>query len=182
MLVAYFFFSDALLTSTNNFPLYLEQIHGAPDTFKALLTVAILGLAAVGAPIFGWLADKFGHKRILMSVLAAYCLIFPALAFVPALPILVPIFLLAGFLFGHVWGISRALVGKLAPAGLTASSFSYYVVAEKFATLVGPVLWSSALLFAGENAAGYQIAFLLMTAILFISVILLARVEEPQSR
>src|SRR3989344_2974971 len=178
MLVAYFFFSDALLTSVNNFPLYLEQVHGASDTLKALLTVAILTLAAIGAVGFGWLADKVGQKRTLMGLLLAYSILFPLMAFVVNLQALIPVFLVAGIFFGAVWGVSRSLVAQIVPANLTASSFSYYVVAERFATFIGPVVWSVALITVGESAAGYQVAFLSMTALLFVSLLFLNRVQE----
>lgn len=178
---AYFLFSDALLTSVNNFPLYLEQVHQVGDTTKALLTVAILGLAAVGSVWFGRLADRHGHVRVLRGILFAYCIIFPTMAFLLNLSLLIPVFLLAGLLFGPVWGVSRALVGKLAPPHIAASSYGYYVVAERFATLTGPLVWGGMLFFVGENFAGYQAAFLSMTVILFCSVLILNRVTEPRA-
>ena len=78
LFLAYFLFSDALLTFANNFPLYLQAVHGASDTLKALLTVAILGLAAVGAVIFGYISDRFGHKKTLTAVLVLFSGIFIA--------------------------------------------------------------------------------------------------------
>lgn len=41
-LIAYLFYSDALLTFSNNFPLYLEKVHHLVDTSKSLLTIIIL--------------------------------------------------------------------------------------------------------------------------------------------
>src|SRR3989344_7837331 len=38
LLLGYFLFSDALLTFSNNFPLFLEKVHGASDTIKTYLT------------------------------------------------------------------------------------------------------------------------------------------------
>ncbi len=177
VLVAYFLFSDAMLTFANNFPLYLETVHKASDTVKSLLTASILILAAIGAVVFGKIADKKGNLKTLKRVLVFWCFIFLALAFITNFKVLIPIFLFAGILFGPVWGISRALVGELAPPHLVASSFSYYVVAERFATFVGPVLWSIALLTMGEGTRGYQTGLLSLTALLVISLFVLGKVK-----
>ena len=56
--LSYFLFSDAMLTFANNFPLYLETVHKATDTMKSVLSASILVLAALGAIIFGKIADK----------------------------------------------------------------------------------------------------------------------------
>ncbi len=93
---------------------------------------------------------------------------------------LIPIFLFAGILFGPVWAISRALVGELAPPHLVASSFSYYVVAERFATFVGPALWSIALVVVGEGARGYQAGLISLMILLIISLFVLKRIKLNQ--
>ena len=177
LLLAYFLFSDATLTFANNFPLYLETIHGVSDTVKSLLTIGILGFAAIGAYVFGRIADKKGEIKTLLGILIAWIVIFPLVAFLPSFIVLVPVFLVAGILFGPIWAISRSLVGHLAPEGLVASSYSYYVVAERFATFIGPAVWSIALIAFGEGIRGYQAALLAMMFVLVISVFVLKRLK-----
>lgn len=172
-LVAYFLFSDAMLTFANNFPLYLEIVHHVTDNMKSILTASILILATIGAVIFGKIADKKGKLKTLNIILVIYCFIFIAMAFVRNFQLLIPIFLFAGILFGPVWGISRALVGELAPPHLVASSYSYYVVAERFATFVGPMVWSVALLVMGEGVLGYQTGLLSLMALLVVGIFVL---------
>lgn len=178
ILIAYFFFSDALLTFANNFPLYLENVFAVPDTTKALLTIAILGLAAVGAPLFGLLADRWGHKRTLFAVLCAFGALLVALAFTQTFPVAIVLSLCAGVLFGPVWAISRAMVGQFAPEGLVASSFNYYIVAERFATFLGPLTWSAVLLVVGETVRGYQYALIAMAILLAIGLALVAKIND----
>ncbi len=181
LLLAYFFFSDALLTFANNFPLYLQKVFAVPDMTKALLTIAILALAAVGAPVFGYLADRLGHKRTLVGVLSLYGVLLVVLAFTANFHFAIGLSLLAGILFGPVWAISRAMVGQLAPPGLVASSFNYYIVAERFATFIGPLTWSGILVVWGEGAGGYQAALIAMAALLVIGILITSRVRlyEP---
>jgi UMF1 family MFS transporter len=178
LLVAYFLFSDAFLTFASNFPLYLETIHKAPDTTKALVSIGVLALASVGAVIFGKIADKKGELKTLKFILIVWCFIFPAIAFIPTLNLLIPIFLFAGIFFGPVWAISRSLVGQLAPQGLVASAYSYYVVAERFATFIGPLVWSGALIWLGEGKAGYQAALISMSGLLIIGLLILNRLQK----
>lgn len=175
ILVAFFLFSDALLTFGNNFPLFLEKVHGVNDTTKALLTAAILVLAALGAVVFGKIADRFGALKTLLGILIAWCFIFPAMAFAPDFNILVGIMLFAGICYGPVWGISRSLVGQTAPTALVASSYGYYVVAERFATFLGPLTWSGIILLAGDDALGYRWALLSMAVLVIGSVFVLRK-------
>ncbi|KND48507.1 MAG: Major facilitator superfamily [Parcubacteria bacterium C7867-005] len=181
LLLAYFLFSDAMLTFANNFPLYLETVHHATDTVKSLLTASILILAAIGAIIFGKIADKKGNLKTLKIILVVWCFIFMAMVLVTNFKTLIPIFLFAGILFGPVWGISRALVGELAPPHLVASSYSYYVVAERFATFVGPAVWSIALITMGEGVRGYQTGLISLTLLLIISLFVLNRIKIEKS-
>ncbi|HEY4505989.1 MAG TPA: MFS transporter [Candidatus Paceibacterota bacterium] len=180
LFLAYFLFSDALLTFANNFPLYLETVHYATDTVKSVLTASILILAAIGAVVFGKIADKKGNLKTLKVILVIWCFILVAMALVGNFKLLVPIFLFAGIFYGPVWAISRALVAELAPPHLTASSYSYYVVAERFATLVGPLVWSIALVTMGEGVRGYQAGLLSLTVLVVVGLFVLRKI--PVSR
>jgi UMF1 family MFS transporter len=177
LLLAYFLFSDALLTFANNFPLYLETVHHVTDTIKSILTASILILASVGAVIFGKIADKKGNLKTLKAVLVVWCFIFLAMVLVTNFKTLIPIFLFAGILFGPVWSISRAFVGELAPSHLVASSYSYYVVAERFATFLGPAVWSVALITMGEGVKGYQTGLTSLMSLLIISLFVLNKIK-----
>ncbi len=178
LFLSYFFFSDALLTFANNFALYLETVHGTSDTMKSILTAGILLLAAIGAIIFGKIADKKGNLKTLKVILFIWCFIFLTMVVITNFKLLIPVFLFAGILFGPVWAISRALVGELAPAGLVASSYSYYVVAERFATFIGPAVWSIALITVGEGVRGYQTGLFFLMLLMIVSLFVLGKVDK----
>lgn len=177
LLAGYFFFSDALLTFANNFPLYLEQVHRVSDTTKSLLTIAILALGAIGSVALGHIADRKGNGRVLVWILVGWVLLMPAMALIPSFNALIPIFLLAGILFGPIWGVSRAMVGQIAPPHLIASSYGYYTVLERFATFAGPLVWSGVLLTVGETSDGYRVALLAMAALVFIGLLFTAKIR-----
>lgn len=179
-LLAYFLFSDVMLTFSNNFPLYLETIHGTSDIMKSILTASILILAGIGSIIFGKIADKKGGLKTLRYILIIWCFIFLAMIVVTDFKVLVPIFLFAGLLFGPIWGISRSLVGELSPPHLLGSSYSYYVVAERFATFVGPAIWSIALIVWGEGVRGYQAGLFFLTILIIVGLFVLQKVDSSR--
>jgi len=96
LLVAYFLFGDALLTFSNNFPIYLERVFAAPDTTKTYLTAGILIASIVGSLAFGKISDKVGTKKALLAVLAFWVAFFPVLSFAPSLGVAAAACLVAG--------------------------------------------------------------------------------------
>lgn len=178
LFMSYFFFSDALLTFSNNYPLYLENVFAVSDLIKALLSTAILALAALGTLFFGWLADRVGAKRTLIGILAAYSILFPLLAFAPSFAIAVGVSLIMGVIFAAAFAISRAMVGRLAPQEIVASSFNYYTLAERFATFIGPATWSIVLITCGQSTFGYRMGILSMGVLVVIGLSILLKMKE----
>lgn len=175
VLLSYFLFSDALLTFANNFPLFLEVVHKVSDTSKSLLTASILLFGAIGAVVIGKLADRYGRMKTLQYLLGVWFVIFMLFGTVDSFAILVPIFLFAGFLFGPIWSVSRAIVGELAPPHLVASSYSYYVLAERFATFIGPIVWSIVITQFSDSSMGYQMAMIAMGLLIIPAIAYLRR-------
>lgn len=69
-----------------------------------------------GAFIFGWLADRYGRRRILMIDVLMYSSLELASAFAPTLTSLLVIRALFGVAMGGEWGLGSALVMETIPA------------------------------------------------------------------
>ncbi len=170
-LLAYLLFSEAIMTFATNFSLYLDMLFKIPEAQGALLTSGVLCLSAIGAVWFGKLAGRYGDLAILKKLLLAWVVLLPIFAFVPNTKLLLIVLLVAGPLFGPVMSISRAIVSKLAHQNKIASSFSMFIIAERFASFVGPLIWGTTVgLIAGP--AGYQTALLIMTTLLASGLLL----------
>lgn len=170
--------SDALLTFSNNFPLFLEKVYGASDTIKAYLTAGILALSAMGSVIIGKISDKKGSKRTLIWLIICWSLLFPIIAFAPSFKFVIAASLVAGFFYGPIWGTSRMMVSELTPRSVEASSFSFYILAERLATLIGPIMWSVVL--ASTSSFGkisYSYAILSMGVITFVSLFFVRKIK-----
>ena len=140
-LFGYFLFNDAILTVQNNFPIYLERVFQVSDTTKSLLLVGILGTAAVGALISGFIARKIGLKKSLLLTLGSWAIILPVMALIKNFSFFVVLAVIIGLLFGAVWSITRTVMVTLTPKEKMNYGMSYYTLAERFATFVGPVSW-----------------------------------------
>ncbi len=70
----------------------------------------------LGAFIFGWLADRYGRRRILMLDVLMYSSLELASAFAPSLTSLLIIRALFGIAMGGEWGLGSSLVMETIPA------------------------------------------------------------------
>ena len=178
LVVGYFLFSDALLTFSNNFPIYLEKAFGASDSIKTYLTAGILIFSGVGSVIFGKMADKKGTKFTLSCILVSWVIFFPLLALATTLKAASIICLIAGFFFGPVWGVSRAMVSELAPREIEGSAFSFYTIAERFATFIGPITWSIVLAVTkGQGTASYSYALMGMGVLVLLGLFFIRKIK-----
>ncbi|MDE2149569.1 MAG: MFS transporter [Gammaproteobacteria bacterium] len=75
-----------------------------------------LALRPVGALFFGWLAEKYGRRPILMVNVVSYSMVELASAFAPNLATLLALRALFGFAMGGEWGVGAALAMETLPA------------------------------------------------------------------
>jgi MFS transporter, SHS family, lactate transporter len=87
-------------------------------TIKAVAQGIFLTLAfrPLGALVFGWLAEKYGRRPILMVNVLSYATMQLFTAFAPNLTVLLVIRALFGFCMGGEWGVGAALALESLPA------------------------------------------------------------------
>lgn len=177
-LLAYFFFNDAIITVQNNFPIYMQRVFNIPDKTKAILMISILVTSAIGALFSGWVSDKIGLKKSLMLVLGSWAVLFPLLGLVSNFYIFLALCILMGFFFGATWAITRATMTALCPKEKLNFGFSFYTLAERFSTLIGPLAWGLITsLFLGFGSTRYRIAVIVMAVFVIIGIFILRKVE-----
>lgn len=88
---------------------------GSDVPHVALAVTLTLAARPFGALLFGWLADKFGRRPILMLDILLYSVFEFASAFAPSLTALIAIRVLFGFAMGGEWGIGASLVMETVP-------------------------------------------------------------------
>ena len=181
-LLSYFFFNDAIITASNNFPIYLQNVYAVPDGTKSMLLVGILATSAVGAFCSGFVADKIGLKKTLMIVVGSFVIIFPLMGFSPNFTIFVTLSILMGFFFGAIWTVTRATMAALCPKDKMNFGFSFYTLAERVSTLIGPLFWGLiTYLFLDWGVIRYKIAVTFMVVFVLIGLYLLRNVEIKEN-
>jgi SHS family lactate transporter-like MFS transporter len=75
-----------------------------------------LAFRPIGALVFGWLAEKYGRRPILMINIVSFSAVELASAFAPDLSTLLVLRALFGFAMGGEWGVGAALALETLPA------------------------------------------------------------------
>ncbi|MEK6846791.1 MAG: MFS transporter [Nanoarchaeota archaeon] len=178
-LLAYFLFNDAVLTAANNFPIFLEQVWGVPDTTKTYILLGVLVTSAVGGLASGLVADRVGHKKTLMYILTGWIFLLPLIGLLTNFTLFIISTTLMGFWFGATWTVSRSVMSYVAPSGNRNLAFSYFGIAERASSLLGPVVWG--LVVSGLVSLGavrYRIAALVVTVFVIFGVLALRKVKS----
>lgn len=180
-LLAYFFFNDAIVTAANNFPLFLEQVWGVSDSIKTYILLGILITSVIGGFFGGAIADKYGHKRTLKYILIGFLFIFPVLALSTNFIIFVATTTFMGLWFGANWAVSRSVMTYLAPPEKNGLVFSYFGIAERASSLLGPLIWGgivSGLVYLGPTR--YRFAVIVVTCFIFVGLWALSKVRDDR--
>ena len=142
----------------------LKSISGEFHTdVKAVAEGIFLTLACrpIGALAFGWLAEKYGRRPILMVNVLSYSAVQLATAFAPNLATLLALRALFGFAMGGEWGIGAALALESLPArgrgffsGLLQEGYvlGYLLASVLFATAFDHVGWRGLFIISSASA------------------------------
>lgn len=179
MLIAFFFYNDALLTISNNYSIYLERVFHTPDTAKSILLMTILAVSAIGSVIAGWLGDKIGALKTLKFILFGWIIALPLFALAPNFLVIAVLTVIMGLLIGSAWTTSRAYLTTVLTKENMGYGFSFYTIAERFSTLVGPLTWGGIIWAMGTQPFAYRIAAGAMTVFVVIGFIILHLWKRP---
>ena len=119
---------------------------------KAVAEGVFLTLAArpIGAFVFGWLAEHFGRRPVLMADIILFSLFEFASGFAPTLTSLLVLRFLFGIAMGGEWGLGASLVMETVPAklrgpvsGLLQSGYpsGYFVASLVYFLLFDRIGW-----------------------------------------
>ncbi len=153
----------------------MERVFGVSDNIKNYLLLAILLMSAIGGVVSGWVADKIGALKTLKFILIGWIILIPLIATSKGLFSLSIFSSLVGLLIGSVWTVTRAYLSEILKKEELGYGFSFYTLAERFATLFGPLTWGGVIAVLGIHQASYRIAMLSMTIFVFIGLVILLR-------
>jgi UMF1 family MFS transporter len=172
LLLAFLVYNDGIQTIIRMATIYGEEL----KLDRTVMIAAIVLVQFVGIPfafLFGWLAGRIGTKPAIFLGLAGYV----AITFLGWRLSTTREFLMLAGLVGVVQGgtqaLSRSLFARMIPADKSGEFFGFFAIFEKFAGILGPLLFS---LFV--YATGSSRTAILSTLVFFVAgAVLLARVD-----
>ncbi|MDQ8702525.1 MFS transporter [Streptomyces sp. LHD-70] len=169
---------------------YFVSDNALTATMASFATLAVGFVARpVGALLFGWLGDRVGRKRVLMTTIVGIGVATVLIGLLPSyatIGVAAPIMLaslrfLQGLCVGGEWGGAVTIAAENAPA----ASRAVYASVPQLGSPVGTVLSSGAFFLCSVlltkesfDAWGWRIPFLLALPMLAISVVIRRQLEE----
>jgi MFS transporter, SHS family, lactate transporter len=132
-----------------------------------------LAMRPLGALFFGWLAERYGRRPILMINIISYSLCELASAFAPDLRTLLVLRALFGFAMGGEWGVGAALALESLPAA--GRGFFSGILQEGY--VIGYLLASALFAFLFDML-GWRGMFVVGAAPALLVIYIRATVEE----
>ena len=180
LLLSFYFFSDGILTLSLYSAIYMEKVFQVDDPFKVKIALYITIGFAIGAFLGGAIADRFKHKPILIGSLILCGLSILAIALISNQSLLVPLYLILGFTMGTTFASSRSYYASLIPKERSGALFGLYVFAERFASILGPLVWGVTIFVLKDYVPiNYRTAAFMMGLFVLLALIPLVYKRRP---
>lgn len=142
-LIGYMFVADSIATLQIYMTLYLKNVFGFTEKMSSMAGVISLGMLFVTCMLVGTWAHKVTNKSkmlIIGGVIYIGAFLFFGLA--PSVPFYAYLSLaFAGIAYGLFFPFARSLYSDIVPKEEQAEYFSSFVIFERAATVVGPIIW-----------------------------------------
>jgi MFS transporter, UMF1 family len=176
-LIAFFVYNDGIGTIIRMASIYGREI----GIERGALLTSLMVVQLVGIPfsfLFGMLAGKIGAKKAIFLSLAVY-LVISVIAY--SMKTATQFFILAA-LVGTVQGgsqaLSRSVFSTLVPKHKSSEFFAFFSVFEKFAGILGPLVFSAMISATGSSRQ----AILSIVGFFLVGGALLAFVDVEQGQ
>ncbi len=103
------------------------------------VVISYLVAATIAAPVYGYLADVFGRRRLMIVALVIYIIASLLCALAPSVTLLAAARALQGFGGGGLMSLSQALIGEVVPPRQRGHYQSYLATVATFSSAFGPV-------------------------------------------
>lgn len=160
----------------------MASVYGAEIGIEQTSQIAAFVMVQfIGIPcsfLFGALGARIGTRRAIFIALAVYTL---ATVLGYFMTTVTHFFLLAGLIAtvqGGAQALSRALFSRLVPAHKVSEFFGFFAIAERFATVLGPGVFTLSVIITGSSRSGVLVIVLFFVA----GGLLLRMVDEEEGR
>ncbi|MEJ2210729.1 MAG: sugar porter family MFS transporter [Anaerolineae bacterium] len=134
--------------------LFIKQDFDLSPTLQEVVTSAVLVGAVVGAISGGWLADRFGRRRVIMAAAIVFALGAIGTALAPSVPLLITGRVVVGIAIGVASLTAPMYISEMSPSNIRGSLVSF----NQFAVTLGIVI-SYLVDYALSNAGAWRWMF-----------------------
>lgn len=176
-LIAYLVYGDGIGTIIRTAAIYGEELGiGQGHIIGAVVVVQFIGVPF--SFLFGMLAGRIGTKRAIFLGLLVYTAI-TILGFFMTTALHFWILAgMVGMVQGGTQALSRSLYASMIPAYKSGELFGFYGVMDKFAGMVGPLVFG----FVWGATGSPRLAILSIMAFFIVGALLLWSVDEEEGR
>ncbi len=128
-------FDGAVITTA--VPSMAESLHEDPVRLNLAITCYLLSLA-VFVPISGWMADRYGAKRVFISAIVVFTVSSVLCGLVHALPELILLRTIQGIGGAMMTPVGRVIVVKSVPKLQLVTAMNYITIPAVLGPLLGP--------------------------------------------
>jgi len=140
-LLAYLIFNDGIQTLLVMSSIVGARLTGMSTADLALCFLVIQFVAFFGASFFGWLADKWSHKKAILLTLAVYIFVSLWASIMRRPGEFWVLGIITGIILGGSQSAARSLYSKMIPADRASEFFSFLAVVGKASALFGPLIF-----------------------------------------
>jgi UMF1 family MFS transporter len=175
MFIAMLLYQDGIQTIIRMAGVYGAEV-GIQQTSQIAAFVMVQFVGIPFAFLFGALGSRIGTKRCIFIAIGVYALATVLAFFMTSV---VHFFILA-FMIATVQGgaqaLSRALFARLIPRDRTSEFFGFFAVAERFATVFGPAIFTISVMLTGNSKS----AILAILGLFVAGAAVLSKVDEAE--
>ena len=181
-LIGKYFYEDAVATVTIFMALYGAKVLKFTDeVVRYFLLMAIL-FALAGSLACGFLTDRWGPKRTLLSVLIGWIVFLSMAAVATEARYFLVLGPCLGVLLGALWTSARPLLVTLVPPERQGEFFALSELTGKTSAVVGPILWGGVILATAalgfSEINQYRSAIGSLVVLMVIGLVILRKVPD----
>ncbi|MCH4175949.1 MAG: MFS transporter [Streptococcaceae bacterium] len=174
-LLAYFFYIDGVDTIFTMATAFGVDM-GVDSNMLIIILLVVNIIAFPFTILYGWLAEKFGTKPLIVVAIFVYVIIcFYAMFMKTTLDFWI-LGILVGTSQGGIQALSRSYFSKIIPKDKANEFFGFYNIFGKFSAILGPIIFSTMTKLTGKSQFGIAS---LMVLFIIGGILLALTVKRP---
>ena len=175
--LASLFFTDGITTVISFSAIYATTTFHFTSTDVVILFLVLNVVAFPGSLIAGYLADRFGPKATLVGSLCVWVVTILVGFAAQNRATFYVMGGLAALGMGSTQSVARSFMAQITPPAREAEFFGFYVLAGKFASMFGPLMFG----FVSQATGSQRLAVLSLLPFFLVGLALMASVNEKRA-